>query len=207
MKTIYICLILTLFTGLNLMQGQENEYSNVRMLIQGGIGNSIVENDNEVNYVLNTNNAEILLSYRFSNYFGVAAGIGFNELRGNGFNSLGNFYHERNYIKIPVLLTGDYDVSDKIKVLFTLGVYTQNIIKDEYSFVSNKVKNVYEGWNFGTQMSFGFLFEIFENYSFGLAYLGQSDFSKLETNHNAIITDKQKIVNLNSVGLTLLFEF
>lgn len=207
MKKIYTCLILAFFTGLNLMQSQENDYSKFRVLMLSGIGNGIAENDNEVNYVLNTNTSEILLNYKFSKIYGVATGVGINEMRGNGFNSLGNFFHKRTYIKIPVLLTGDYDVSDKIKVLFTLGVYTQNIIKDEYSFVDIKAKNVYEGWNFGTQISFGFLFEIFENYSIGLNYLGLSDFSKLETKENASFGDKQKIVNLNTVGLTLLFEF
>jgi len=189
------------------MQSQENDYSKFRVLMLSGIGNSIVENDNEVNYVLNTNNAEILLNYKFSKSYGVASGVGINELRGNGFNSLGNFFHERNQLKIPVVLTGDYDVLDKMKVVFTLGVYAQTILKDEFSFVDFKAKNVYEGWNFGTQISFGFLFEVFENFSIGLNYLGQSDFSKLETKENAPFSEKQKIVNLNAVGLTLLFEF
>lgn len=207
MKKSYTFLILVFFFGLYFSQAQEDEYRNFRLLMQSGIGSGIATHDNEVSYALNTSSAELLVNYKFSKYFGVASGVGFNELRGNAFNSLGNFFHERSQLKIPVLFTADYYVSDKIKILVTLGAYAQTILRDELSFVDFKAKNVYEGWNFGSQFSIGFLFEISENYSVGLNYLGHSDVSKFKTQENAPFSDKQKIINMNSVGLSLLIEF
>ena len=64
---------------------------------------------------MNSNSGDILLNYRINQKFGVATGIGIAELSGNGFNSLGNFYHEREILKIPLLATLDYKISEKIK--------------------------------------------------------------------------------------------
>ena len=53
-------------------------------------------------------------------------------MTGNGFNSLGNFYHERTLLKIPLLATMNYNLSDKFRIVANLGLYGQNIVKDEY---------------------------------------------------------------------------
>ena len=207
MKKLNYILLFAFFLTFNLIQAQDEvKESKFNIIGYGGIGYGIVENDNEPNYNLNSNSGEILLNYNLNQKFGIATGIGINELSGNGFNSIGNFYHERSLLKIPLLFTLNSKISDDFKIFANLGFFGQTIIKDEYQFINNTQKDIYEGWNFGAQIGLGFLYEIFDNYYAGINYNGQSDFSKFETNNNVGINDEQKMKNLNSVGVILIIE-
>jgi opacity protein-like surface antigen len=206
MKKLNCILLLIFFLTFNIIQAQEEKESKFNLIGYGGIGYGIVENDNEPNYNLNTNNAEFLLNYKISKAYGIATGIGFNELSGNGFNSIGNFYQERTLIKIPLLLTMDSKVSEHLRFFANFGLYGQNIIKDEYRYSNTTQKNTYDGWNFGVQLGVGFVFKLFDHFSAGINYVGQSDFSKFESNNNQGINDKQKMKNLNSLGVIFMID-
>jgi len=204
-KSNYI-LLFTLFLTFSLMQAQEEKESKFNIIVYGGIGYGIVENDNEPNYNLNSNTIEILVNYNINKKFGIATGIGLNELSGNGFNSIGNFYHERTLLKIPLLFTTGSNVTENLKLFTNFGFFGQNIINDEYRFLNETQKDIYKGWNFGAQFGFGFAFEMFDNYSIGINYNAQSDLSKFGSNNNAGINDKQKFTNLNSVGILFMID-
>jgi long-subunit fatty acid transport protein len=204
-KSNYI-LLFTLFLTFTLVQAQEEKESKFNIIVYGGIGYGIVENDNEPNYNLNSNTLEILVNYNINKKFGIATGIGLNELSGNGFNSIGNFYHERTLLKIPLLFTTSSNVTENLRLFANFGFFGQNIINDEYRFLNETQKDVYNGWNFGAQFGFGFAFEMFDNYSIGINYNAQSDLSKFESNNNAGINDKQKFTNLNSVGILFMID-
>lgn len=204
-KSNYI-LLFTLFLTFSLMQAQEEKESKFNIIVYGGIGYGIVENDNEPNYNLNSNALEILVNYNINKKFGIATGIGLNELSGNGFNSIGNFYHERTLLKIPLLFTMGSNVTENLKLFTNFGFFGQNIINDEYRFLNETQKDIYNGWNFGAQFGFGFAFEMFDNYSIGINYNAQSDLSKFGSNNNAGINDKQKFTNLNSVGILFMID-
>lgn len=204
-KSNYI-LLFTLFLTFSLMQAQEEKESKFNIIVYGGIGYGIVENDNEPNYNLNSNALEILVNYNINKKFGIATGIGLNELSGNGFNSIGNFYHERTLLKIPLLFTMGSNVTENLKLFTNFGFFGQNIINDEYRFLNETQKDIYKGWNFGAQFGFGFAFEMFDNYSIGINYNAQSDLSKFGSNNNAGINDKQKFTNLNSVGILFMID-
>lgn len=212
-KSCYIVLVLLL--TFNLMQAQESDSreknekekkSKFQIIGSGNIGFAIVKSDLEPTYNLKTNGGEILLNYKFSDKNGVAIGFGHTELTGNGFNSGGNFYHQRSFIKIPLLYTMEYQIAEKIKYLSNFGLYAQTIFKDEYQFLNNTEKSIYSGWNFGAEASIGIVFEVSEKFSAGLNFSGQFDFTKLKTNKNQIINDQQRIESQNSLGLLLLFE-
>jgi len=208
-KTKFILLFSCFLTFISQIQAQEKneeKESKFNIIAYGGIGYTIVKNDNEPSYNLNSNSGDILLNYRINKKIGVATGIGIAELSGNGFNSLGNFYHERTTLKIPLLATLDYKISEKIKMIGNFGFYIQNITTDEYRFLNILQKDVYEGWNFGSQLGLGFVFKMFDNFSAGVNYSGQSDFSKFKSNNNSGINDKQKLKNLNSIGVVLMVD-
>lgn len=204
-KSNYI-LLFTLFLTFSLVQAQEEKESKFNIIVYGGIGYGIVENDNEPNYNLNSNTIEILVNYNINKKFGIATGIGLNELSGNGFNSIGNFYHERTLLKIPLLFTTGSNVTENLKLFTNFGFFGQNIINDEYRFLNETQKDIYKGWNFGAQFGFGFAFEMSDNYSIGINYNAQSDLSKFGSNNNAGINDKQKFTNLNSVGILFMID-
>lgn len=206
----FITFLLGLFFTISAV-GQENETestkSTISVIAYGGIGYGNVDNDKEANYNLNSNSGDLVVNFKFSKYYGVATGLGLNQLSGNGFNSAGNFYHERDLIKIPVLLTLDKNVGNNFRLFGYLGPYAQTIINDEYRFVFTKVEDVYEGWNFGFQLGLSFLYDVSDCVSLGLNYSGQSDFTNFETRNNQIINDEQRLKNLNTVGLMFIVSF
>ena len=85
MKKLNYFLLFICVLSLNLIKAQDKKESKFNIIASGGIGYGIVENDNEPNYNLNSNNGDILLNYRINQKFGIASGIGMNELTGNGF--------------------------------------------------------------------------------------------------------------------------
>lgn len=206
MRKLNCVLLVIFFLTINLIKAQEEKKSKFNIVAYGGIGYGIVKNDNEPNYNLNSNSAEVLFNYSINQRVGIATGISSNELSGNGFNSLGNFYHERTLLKIPLVATMNYNLSGKLKMIANFGLYGQTIVKDKYNFLNNTQKDIYDGWNFGAQMGLGFVFNAFENFSVGVNYNGQSDFSKFESSNNQGINDEQKIKNLNSVGVVFMIE-
>lgn len=207
MKTTTYFLACLLLFACNLTQAQEDKKYKVNVLGYGGIGYGIVSNDNQPNYNLNSNHGELLLNYSLGKNFGIATGIGVNELTGNGFNTAGDFYHERTLLKVPLLFTLNSDVTENLGIFGSVGFYGQNIIKDEYTFLSETQNDVFEGWNFGAQFGLGFLFEVMEHLSAGIYYHGQADLSKFESNANGPINDQQKLESLNTVGLMVMFGF
>lgn len=163
MKKLNVILLLTALCISTFAQAQEEQTeqgSKFRVMAYGGIGYGIMDNDNQANYNVNTNTAELAFNYRFSKSLGVATGAGYSLLSGNGFNSAGNFYHERITVKIPLLLTIDCEMGEKFNFLAHLGPYAQTIFDDEYTFNNFRVDDVYEGWNFGFQLGLSFCMKL-----------------------------------------------
>ena len=201
------CLVFAAFFTALYANAQEVKNSKINIISNGGIGYGVMKNDKEPNYNLNSNRAEILVNYNFNKSIGIATGIEFNTLSGTGFNSAGNFYHERTLIKIPLVATVRYKFSDLFSTTFNLGVYAQNITKYKYKFLNTTQKNIYSGWNFGSQIEIGILFKVFDGFKAGINLSGQSDFSKFGTKPNQIISDKQKMDNLNTIGFTFVLGY
>lgn len=150
---------------------------------------------------------EVLLTYNFNSNFGISAGAGWLQLSGNGFNSNGNFYHERDLLKFPILVRSSQKLTDKIKLLLSAGFYGQTIINEEFRFLSTIEEDVYEGWTFGFQGFFGFEYDVSNNWSVGINVSTQSDFNKLKTENNASFQDEQSIQTLNTIGLFFGYRF
>ncbi|WP_088323444.1 outer membrane beta-barrel protein [Polaribacter tangerinus] len=172
----------------------------IDVYIYGGIGFATIKDSATPNYNANINSSEVLINYNFSRQFGVATGIGFNQLSANG--SAGNafFHHTRNLLKIPALLTYSSVTNGSIEYFGSIGFYTQNITKDHYQYLSNTTKNNFSGWNFGTQASAGLLFHFSKNTKVGIIFNGQSDFTNFNTTLKGS-NQTQKITNLNTIGI------
>jgi len=188
-------------------QDDTDSFNKLDLTLTTGIGYGQVKNDNEPNYNLNANVGEALLTYNFNKNFGLSTGVGWLQLSGNGFNSSGNFYHERDYIKIPLLVRSTQRITDKLNLLLSAGFYGQTIINEEHRYLLSTEKDAYEGWSFGFQGAFGFEYEVSSNWTVGINIATQSDFNKLETKNNASFQDEQNIQTLNTIGLLFGFKF
>lgn len=200
--TVVLCFIF----GLSFAQKTENtRVSKFNLDLSINVGTGRVDNENQPNYNLDAIVSEALLTYNFSNQFGVATGIGYTQLSGNGFNSNGNFYHERDVIRIPLMLTTGRNFGEKLRLYANIGLYGQVIVNDEFQYLTNTENDVYEGWSFGFNGNIGLLYELTTKFSMGVNFATQSDFSAVETSDNASINDEQRLDRVNTFGL--LFRF
>jgi len=205
-KTNLIAIMALIFSCVTL-HAQDATYddpstSKFSFVTYGGIGYAVVDNDREPNYNLNASTADFLINYRIGKRYGIATGLGFSQLSGNGFSAGGNFYHERGLIKIPLLFSSDYNLSEKVRLVANIGFYGQGIIKDEYSFTGGvKAEDVYTGWNFGLQCGIGLAYNLNEKMSLGIMVHNQADFTRIDSDSSKGVTDEQKISGLNSIGL------
>ena len=206
----YLLLVFLLIFNVVKAQEQKEEIKDKKSKFQiigsSGIGFAIIESDNEPKYNLNSNSAALLFNFKLFKEDGIAIGIAHNQLTGNGFNSVGSYYHERSFIRIPLLYTMENHLTNKIKYLTNIGIYGQTIIKDEYQFLNDTQTNIYDGWNFGFQATIGFVFEVSKRLNLGINLSGHSDFDKFETNPNQVINDKQKIKDQYSIGFLVMID-
>lgn len=183
------------------------EYRPLRILVHGGIGFGKVKNNSDPNYNLNLDYFEFLVNYRINNLFGIATGIGLNDFSGNGFNASGNFYHEREELKIPLLATADYLINENIRAIIGIGFYGKTNLTDDYRFLNTLEKDIYEDWSVGFQGNFSLVFDFSEILSFGFNFNTQTDFTNVEPNPDRIIKDKQRIESISALGILLLVKF
>lgn len=174
----------------------------------GGVGYAVIDNNNQPNYNLNATTFDILLDYRIGSRWGIATGLGFNQLSGTGFDNSGqNFYHERGTLKIPLLLSGNYAISPRMRMVVNAGFYAQTILKDDFSYVNNTtIGDIYEGWNFGVQTGIGMSYHIDDRFSLGIMFNTQGDLSRFDNTLTTTPNDQQKIKSVNTVGLLFTYQ-
>ena len=212
MKTKNYLLVFALFCSSILLHAQETtettEKKDSKFSISaiGGLGYATVDSDHSPNYNLNVGSSDILLNYKFYKNIGVSTGAGYSVLTGNGFDAAGSFYHERSLLKIPLNLNFEVYFNDKFSVQARVGAYAQTIVFDEYQYLKGNVEDVYEGWNFGTNIGIDFIYKLKPGLSMGLTFSGQSDFSEFEMNKDFGKDQKQKIINLNTIGYFFRIE-
>lgn len=196
-----------MFFAVSHSQDDDMTFNRFDLTATTGIGYGQAKNDNEPNYNLSANVGEVLLSYNFNNSFGLSTGLGWLQLSGNGFNSSGNFYHERDLLKIPLLVRSSQKLTNTLSLLLSAGFYAQTIINEEFRFLTTVENDVYGGWSFGFQGYFGFQYDVSNNWSVGINVSTQSDFNKLKTEGSASFSDEQSIETLNTVGLLFGYRF
>ncbi|QHI39139.1 hypothetical protein IMCC3317_45400 [Kordia antarctica] len=204
-----VLLIIFIFSCIQL--NAQNSQSRFSVFSYGGIGFAKVEIDNEANYNLNVNSAELLVYYRIGDRLGIATGLGFDNFSGNGFNSTGSFYHERNSLRIPLLAMYNFNVAEKVRIYGNIGLYGRNVSSEEYDAANiMTIVGTYEGWNFGLQTSIGLAYNFDENYSMGFTINNQGDFTNIDsvtTNINTGSKNQQKIKGMYTAGLSFGYNF
>lgn len=200
-----ILLLFFLVVGLSL-QAQEQTRSKFGFIVFQGMGLGSLQNEDGFNSNLNALSSEYLLHYQFGGKFGIATGIGLTRLKGNGFNSDGNYSQFRNFFKIPVMMTSQQKLTDKSKFIINLGIYGNRIMEDRYTYINTVLENVYEGWDFGMQMRVGFVHELNSRLNIGLSYNGQFGFTDLSPNAGLSFVSNQKM-NMNTLDLMFEVQF
>ncbi|MEM6686561.1 MAG: outer membrane beta-barrel protein [Bacteroidota bacterium] len=207
---IYIlsCVTLSAQTDQNGQPYVDDSTSKFSIVAYGGVGYAVMDNEDQPDYNLDANTVDILVHYTIGTRWGLATGLGFNQLSGNGFDNVGtNFYHERSTLKIPLLLSGNYNISPKVRLVANIGLYAQTIIKDDFSFAGGITNgDIYEGWNFGLQSGIGMSYNFDEKISLGILFNTQGDFNRFDTADDVGITNSQRTRSVNTVGLLFTYN-
>jgi hypothetical protein len=206
--TLLFIFVLSNYTKVFTQNFQENKVkSKFDFKIIGSFGNGIMENSNLSNYIVTSNSLDLFVNFNINNKFGIASGIGYIYVNGNFDLNDGYVFHNRNYIKIPILLTYELPLSDKLSIVSNFGFYTSKIVKDEYTSNENVYTNFYTNWSFGMQLGLGFVHKINDNFSAGFNYLGFSDLNSQKSNNTLIFDNNQKLKNINSFGFIVSLTY
>ena len=206
MKQSGLFIIVCFLFATNALFSQETNKDNLSVMLTSGIGYGKAENENQTDYDLNSNDAEALITWLFNEHYGVTTGVGLNRLSGNAFNVQGNFYHQRDEVKIPLLLTIDEELG-QVTFIGHVGPYIAFITNDEYQHTGYTAENYFDGSSVGLEIRTALAYQLEENVSFGIAFNGQSAITKQETTNSAPLQDEQRIINLDQLGLILAFDF
>lgn len=201
-RKLHIALMFLFTLSLVFSQEEPQDHSKFSFSLNANSGQAKVENDNLPNYNLDVNTIELLLNYSFNNHIGIAIGIGYNDLTGNGFNNVGDFYHERQTLRFPVLLTTERHF-ERIVLQANVGLYGQVVIDDEYQYLFFRTDEVFNGWTFGFQGNINLMYQLTDRFALGVNLTTQSDFSKLDSGINEIVNDEQRITQQNTFGLVM----
>lgn len=165
-----------------------------------------IDNEFAPNYNLNSRATELLFNYRLVKNQGVAIGIGYSDLGGNGFNTKGNFFHEREILTIPLMYTLTKS-RNNFKFFLGIGVEGMKIMNDKYKYLNEVKKKQFGDWGVGAKTLIGFFYGIDENISVGVVYNGNADLTKLRSNDEKYFKGKQYLEFNNKVGIGINFHF
>ena len=167
------------------VNAQENKVSKFNLQLSYGIGSSVIQNEG-INTRLGTTSVEILGTYQFKENLGISTGFSGLGLNGNSFNENGNYNQTRGVFRIPVLLTANKHLNEKIQFITSGGMFVNHIVEDSYEYVNSTQDFQFENWSMGVQGRLGISYNVSSNVAFGGAYNVQYNFSEFSKNQNGI---------------------
>ena len=147
--------MLTFLLAVQIFYAQDENKFRFDTYLYLGAGSGEFVTSDQPNYVVDSRYSEFILNFDFGKKFGVGTGIGLIQLRGNGFDDTGNFFHQRRILKIPLLLTAIEPITDYLEAYGNGGFFWHNIIHDEFQYLNSTNEDVFDGSGIGAQFEFG----------------------------------------------------
>jgi hypothetical protein len=208
-KTIALALLLIGVGTATAQNAAEKKESKFEIQVNGKLGFARLKQTNSVPLSGNVNGSDLLLNYKFNSKWSLATGVGILQFDANPTID-GNTASIRNsYLQIPLRVVGDYilfrgsEIKDqKIVLTLGLGMYANNLLKQELETVSGNTNTNNMGWNYGLSTGVGIKFILSNELNLGLGMESQSEFNKMKKNNT-----EQRIEQMNTLyfrlGLTL----
>ena len=211
MKKVVCFLIIICSVSILSLEAQEKEGLRVSAMGFYGVGLGIVDNKNAPNYNFRTTNFDVLVDFDFGKIIGFATGIGFSSLSGNGFNSTGDFYHERSLMKIPLLMSLTYPISKDFDFYANGGLFYEQIRDDEFQYLNTTEKDIYEGSSIGAQFQVGFLINLpakvdWEGSRVGVLFGAQLS-GEYDNGSNGALFNQQDLGDIYSFSVVYSYTF
>lgn len=211
MKKTLICFILLYSISVISLQAQEKKDLKISAMVFYGLGFGISENSNAPNYNFRTTNFDVLVNFDFGKIIGLATGIGFNKLSGNGFNPVGNFYHKRSIMRIPLLMSLTYPITEDFDFYANGGFFYERIMDDEFQFISTTEKDIYTGSGLGAQIQAGLMFKLPNELDLRKARIGVIIGAQLSSEYknglNGALSNTQDLSDIYSITVLYSYTF
>ena len=185
MKRKILALVIPIMVLSSSINAQEKKPSKFNLQLSYGIGSSVIQNEG-INTRLGTTGVEILGTYQFKENLGISTGFSGLGLNGNSFNENGNYNQTRGVFRIPVLLTANKYLNEKIQFITSGGLFVNHIVEDSYEYVNSTEDFQFENWSMGVQGRLGISYNVSSKAALGGAYNIQYNFSDFSKNQNGI---------------------
>ena len=150
------------------------------------------------------NGGDILVSFKLNKSSFISTGIGYTEFNANQ-TIFGKAASLKNtYLHFPVNYTSNYTFfksktdSDKVLLSIGIGLYGNNLFKQEVETVDGNFSEKNVGWNIGFSTYLGIKFNVSDMMNIGVGMETNNDWTKIKKDG-----ESQKMDNLTTLNLTL----
>lgn len=205
-----LLILFALFCSFSLFAQDKQETENdskfgMQVLAKIGYG-TLIQSD-MVDLHGTVNSGELLFTYQLPGGASIVTGIGLLDFRTNGVSAGESYSLDQMYLRIPLYLNFslalfEEQLDNKFKAYAGLGFYANTLLEEKIQTLDGTHKNKNQGWNGGIGANLGMKFEVSNNFTFGIGFETQSDFTSMKKNDV-----KRKLEGISTVNFSLEFKF
>ena len=175
--------------------------------INGKIGFGKLIQNGMVNLNGSINSGDILFFYRLPSGTTLSAGVGLLDFNANGVTSGESYALKQTYLRIPINLNYSLfilknQLDSKLSAYGGIGIYANNLFREEIQTIDQTFKNKNQGWNAGLGFNLGLRFGVTKDVNFGIGFESQSDITKMKKNGT-----ERKLEEINTINFSFEFKF
>ena len=175
--------------------------------INGKIGFGKLIQNGMVNLNGSINSGDILFFYRLPSGTTISTGVGMLDFNANGVTGGESYSLKQSYLRIPINLNYSLfilknQLDSKLSAYGGIGIYANNLFREEIQTIDQTFKNKNQGWNAGLGFNLGLRFGVTKDVNFGIGFESQSDITKIKKNGT-----ERKLEEINTVNFSFEFKF
>ncbi|WP_396150238.1 outer membrane beta-barrel protein [Flavobacterium sp.] len=206
MKKSIFTLLLVLIT-LNVNAQEETKQTELGFNVTGKLGFAKLNQSGMVNLNGSINAGEVLFFYRLESGTSFSVGAGMLDFNANGVSDGESYALKQTYLRIPINLNYSLfilknQLDSKLSAYGGIGIYANNLFREEIQTIDQTFKNKNQGWNAGLGFNLGLRFGVTKDVNFGIGFESQSDITKMKKNGT-----ERKLEEINTINFSFEFKF
>ena len=206
MKKSIFTLLLVLIT-LNVKAQEETKQTELGFNVTGKLGFAKLNQSGMVNLNGSINAGEVLFFYRLESGTSFSVGAGMLDFNANGVSDGESYALKQTYLRIPINLNYSLfilknQLDSKLSAYGGIGIYANNLFREEIQTIDQTFKNKNQGWNAGLGFNLGLRFGVTKDVNFGIGFESQSDITKIKKNGT-----ERKLEEINTINFSFEFKF
>jgi opacity protein-like surface antigen len=129
------------------------------------------------------------------------------DFNANGVSDGESYALKQTYLRIPINLNYSLfilknQLDSKLSAYGGIGIYANNLFREEIQTIDQTFKNKNQGWNAGLGFNLGLRFGVTKDVNFGIGFESQSDITKMKKNGT-----ERKLEEINTINFSFEFKF